>query len=350
MQPPGRIALAVALALAAGVACGGPAPIVDCVARDGVTPLCAFQNPEDLAVLSEDWLVVSQGARPDRAGSLLAFRPRDEARHVLWPGERAATRPRGDPRCPGPPDPAAFAPHGIDPTRDGTSLLVVNHGGREAVEVFEIVRASGAPALQWVDCVPMPSDATMNDLAALPGGGFVISQMTDGTTLGMLRLAAGRVSGRVHHHPPGGPLSAIPGSDGVGPNGVEVSPDGRTVFFAEWARARLVRIGLDGSDRRVAPLGFNPDNLTWRSDGRLLVGGQLATPLEATACFDVAEGTCGLPSAAAAVDPVTLDVERVWTHDPATVAGGISVALEHGDRIWLGSFGGDRLAWIPAVR
>ena len=59
-------------------------------------------------------------------------------------------------------------------------------------------------------------------------------------------------------------------------------------------------------------------------------------------------GGCSLGSAAAIIHPTTLLVERVWTQDPATVAGGISAALERGDTIWLGAYGGDRIARIPA--
>ena len=79
-----------------------------------------------------------------------------------------------------------------------------------------------------------------------------------------------------------------------------------------------------------------------------MIGGQISTPLQTIACFEVEEGTCGIASAAATFDPASLELERIWTHDPASVAGGISVALEHAGRIWLGTYGGDRLAWIPA--
>jgi len=350
-----RVALGTwaAGAMLATAGCGAPAPIIDCVARDGTTPVCGFQNPEDLAALSADWLVVSQAPRGDSGGNLLAYRPAADAsprdaRRTLWPAADSTASEPASPGCPGPPDEASFVPHGVDRTRDGATLLVVNHGGREAVEFFEIGRDERGPTLRWVDCVLMPADAMMNDIASLPDGGFVISQMASSTVSGMVALMTGGESGRIHHWPPGGPLRGVPGSEAAGANGVETSADGRSIYFAEWVGENFVRMGIDGSDRQAVPLGFNPDNLTWRANGQLLVGGQFASPLRAAGCFDVSEGTCGLGSAAAVIDPESLAVERVWTHDPATVAGGISVALEHGDRIWLGTFGGDRLAWIPA--
>ena len=337
---------ATALGLTSG--CGGPAPILTCEAADGVTPVCGFQNPEDLAVApGGDWFVVSQAPLGERRGSLAGYRPSDNARRELWSG---ATQPAAPSvaACPGPPDHEILVPHGIDVTADGRSLLLVNHGGREAVEVFAIQRGSDGPELVWTDCVIMPEGAMMNDVAGLPdGGGFVVTQMAS-TGLGLLSLVAGRESGRVYEWTAAEGLRAIPGSEGAGPNGVEISDDGQTLYFSEWTAHNLVQLSRDGAERAEIPLGFSPDNLTWTADGRLLIGGQFATPLEATGCFDVETGTCGLGSAAAAFDPESLALERIWTHDPATVAGGVSVALEHEGRIWLGTFGGDRLAWIPA--
>ena len=345
-------------------ACSGPAPITSCVAAEGVTPVCGFQNPEDLVDGGFGWLIVSQAPRGDAGGNLLGFRPSDGARRPLWPlagaersaaenaspagaGSSSSTESPGS-ICPGSPDPVAFAPHGIALGRDRRSLLAVNHGGRESVERFTLTPGADGPSLVWLDCVLMPEDAMMNDVASLPGGGFVVTRMLTSGVGGMFTLLVGRPSGRVYRWEPGGELEPIPGSDGRAPNGVEVSEDGNVVYFSEWAGEQLVRIGIDGGGRRTAPLGFSPDNLTWRSDGRLLVAGQLASPLEATACFEMDEGSCGLGSAVAAVDPDSLETVRLWTAEPAAVMGGVSVALDHEGRLWLGTFGGDRIAWIES--
>lgn len=339
---------AATLAALTMVGCGGPPLITACDAAGGTTPVCGFQNPEDLAVApGGEWLVVSEAPRHDARGRLMGFRPSDGAKVELWSGASRPAQPSAA-GCEGAPDLEGFVPHGIDVTGDGGALLVVNHGGREAVERFAFERREGAPTLVWTDCVPMPDGAMMNDVAALAdSSGFVVTEMTS-TGLGMLRLLFGGVSGEVHAWSPGGGVQSIPGTEGAGPNGVEVSNDGETIYFAEWVAERLVRVSRDGSQRSEIALGFNPDNLTWTPDGRLLVAGQMATPLQATSCFDLEEGNCGLDSAAAIYDPASGELERVWTHQPASVTGGISVALQHGDRIWLGTFGGDRLAWIPA--
>ena len=352
---PALATLAASGALAFGVlACGGPPPIVACEAHAGVTPVCGFHNPEDIALAPGGrWLILSEAPRGDEPGELAGYRPDDGARRTLWDGASEPVSPSVA-GCPGAPEPGALVPHGIDLADDGRTLFVVNHGGRETVEVFDLRRDERGPTLVWRDCVRMPEESMMNDVAALPDArqesGFVATRMMSPGIAGMMALSFGRSSGEVWLWTPVRGLQEVPNTTARGPNGIEVSADGGTLFFSEWAARRLVRIGIDGNGRRAVDLGFNPDNLTWAPDGRLLVAGQIASPIEATACFDVREGTCGLPSAVAAVDPATLEVERLWTADPATVAGGVSVALEHDGRIWLGTFGGDRVAWFSAPR
>lgn len=352
VAPPSML-LTFCAALVLG-ACGSAPPLTTCERADGLTPLCTFHNPEDLAVdASGDWLLVSQAPLGEIPGDISAFRPSDQAQHILWPladtAAGAVTPTAGDDHCPGRPDLADFAPHGIDLSQDKKTLLVVNHGGREAIEIFHITSGNGPPSLTWKGCVLMPDGAMMNDVATLPGTAgddFVVTQMASTGIRGAIALLRGTATGQVFRWNKETGLQPVPSTEGSGPNGVEVALDGSAVFFSEWIAQNLVRVALDGSGRQSVPLGFSPDNLTWTSDGRLLVGGQIATAIEAAGCFEVLEGTCGLDSAASIVDPASLEVERIWTHAPATVAGGASVALEHDGKIWIGTFGGDRIAWF----
>lgn len=329
--------------------CASHTPLVGCDAVDDVTPVCGFQNPEDLLNLDDDWILISQMPLAGEPGNLVAFRPEDGTRRILWPtGEASSSQAETMTEVCTPPDIDSFAPHGIDLSRDRRTLLVVNHGGREAVERFAVGERAGEPTLTWTDCVPFDNGAMLNDVASLPDGGFVVTQMVSQSAFAPLGLVLGLETGRVWHWSSETRIEAIPESGGNGPNGIAVSPDGETIFFAEWGAEQLVRIGRDGTGRRAAPLGFHPDNLSWTADGKILAGGQISGPVEATGCFELTEGGCSLPSAVATIDPETLEVRRIWTHDPATAAGGISSALERGDVIWLGAFGGDRIASIPA--
>lgn len=330
------VALGALLALACRQA---PPPITSCAPAGDLTPICEFQNPEDLAVAG-DWLLVSQFPAGEKPGSLIAYRPADGTKRALYPTDDS---PPGGACDAGAPPPAQdFAPHGIDLA--GDRLLVVNHGSREAIEEFAFASGAEGPTLAWRSCTQLPSDANANDVAALAGGGFVATKMTQRPQLlGMLKLMLGLKSGALLRFAPGAAgWEVVPNSEGRGPNGVEVGPDG-TLFIAEWAARRLVRLAPDGSARTAAPLDFSPDNLSWASDGRLLVTGQRAAATEVPSCLSVKAGACALATAVAAVDPQTLAVTKLVDDDPATTVGAGSIAVELGDALWIGTFAGDRL-------
>ena len=137
---------------------------------------CQFQNPEDLALAPDGRILVSQfgdmeGARP---GSLAAYDPAARSLAVLFPSPDTApdARPRpsgATPACP-PPDAGLFSPHGIDiETRaDGRhALAVINHGGRESVELFEMFEDGG---IAWRGCAVAPEEGFFNDVVLLRDG------------------------------------------------------------------------------------------------------------------------------------------------------------------------------------
>ena len=342
LRPPNNLSVAAAgcAALFAAACGGGPPPITACAEDGDLAPICQFQNPEDLAVIG-DWLLVSQMAAGDKPGSLVAFRPRDGAKLALYP--RDAEAPATGACAAGLAPPASdFAPHGLDLA--GTTLLVVNHGSREAIEEFAVGADQAGPTLAWRGCTPLPSDASANDVVALNAGGFAATKMLERPQLlGMLKLALGSSSGALLRFSPGSSgWEVVPNTEGRGPNGVEEAPDG-SLFVAEWAAQRLVRVAPDGSGRTEIPLDFSPDNLSWASDGRLLVAGQRASAFDAPRCASLDHGTCSLASVVAAVDPATFAVVKLVVDDPAATLGAASIAVELGDELWVGTFAGDRL-------
>jgi hypothetical protein len=98
----------------------------------------------------------------------------------------------------------------------------------------------------------------------------------------------------------------------------------------------------DGTERTSVPIP-RPDNLTWSDDARILVAAHTAPLTEIAGCLSIEEGTCGASFSVYAVDPETLETERLLEHAGGPPMGGASVALQVGDQLFLGSFVGDRI-------
>jgi len=366
---PGTLALWAALAGVALGGCGGEtASLTTCEPADGVDPVCGFVNPEDLALLpGGSWLAVSQMPKgldaTTATGSVVAWRPSDDRRAVLFPppsGTAVPTREGpnwGDPACEGPPRAEDFGAHGIDVVRldsGETVLAVVRHGERDAIEFFEFDWTADGPRVSWRGCVETPEGVWPNDVALRPNGEMVVSKMMSAgsSATGVLeaaRMIFGMDTGYVLSWAPGAGWREVEGTRGSAPNGVAVTPDGGEIFFAEWRSQRLVRVRRS-EDGRVevdaVALSHYPDNLSWTPDGRLLVAGQVGDWAELIACAQVEEGNCAAGFQVVRVDPSTLGTEVILDH-PGTATGGVSSALVVGDELYVGTFSGDRVARAP---
>jgi hypothetical protein len=360
--------LIVSISLVATAACSGsPGALAACDPRSLDRPICHLSNPEDLGFLPDrSWVIVSEMGPSQRAaeedgappepGSLTAIRLLDLELRQLYPdstgeGGKASAMPGwGDDSCPGPPDPALFKPHGIDvgegPNRR-PALAVVNHGSREAVELFEI-GAGRFPSLSWRGCVPMPPDIMTNDVAFLPGGGFVVTNFMPALDGGrvraiwsVLKISVGSPTGSVLKWEPGGELVEIENSEGSAPNGVVASADGSEIFVAEWGGRSVYRLRLDeaGTPRRdEVAVDHSPDNLTWTRDGRLLVAGQHGGIMASLGCGSISERGCDIGYSVYLLEPVGLEHTKIIEG-----RGAASVALEVGDDIFVGAFVGDQI-------
>lgn len=347
--------------------CGEPAALVECLPKNGMTPVCRFHAPEDLAVVGR-WLIVSQMPSTKGPGSLVAFDPSTGTIQPLYPpaGDSLGTLPSaasdaaavpasgdelGDGGCTAgsPPPVSDFAPHGID--FQDARLFVVNHGRREAIEAFDVGADATGLTLEWKSCTALPADVSANDVVALADGGFAATKMVERPQWkGIAKLLLGMQTGALLRHSPATHVwETVPNSEGRAPNGVEVGRDG-AFYIAEWAGHRIVRLTPDGSQRDTVDLDFSPDNLAWSADGRLLVAGQRASAIEVPGCAAIEDGACALPSAVVAIDPTSLKVYPIVDDDPATVLGAASIAVELKGNLWIGSFAGNRLVKREGVR
>ncbi|MEE4451431.1 hypothetical protein [Novosphingobium resinovorum] len=271
----------------------------------------------------------------------------------LYPSrDAAAGRPDwGDPSCPGEIG-AVLLPHGIHLSKRGDGiwqLLVVNHGGRESVEFFELGARKGKWSARWRGCVVAPASSHLNDVAALPGGGFLVSTMHMGaneeTRSAAVKAAKGENTGFLWRWTPGSGISRQAGSDAPMPNGVQVDAAGRYAYVNTASKGGDVRKLDLASGQVVGTVAVpNPDNGSWTADGRLLVAGVAAGP-KPMHCFKDPGAPCPAPSEVYAIDVETMQAERIFAHSGAPI-NAATVAVQAGDDLLVGSCFGDTIVTV----
>jgi hypothetical protein len=246
--------------------------------------------------------------------------------------------------CPGPLPADGLAPHGMDLVVDGAPpwvLLVVNHGAREAIEVYDVTPAEPAPRLRWVGCIPLPDGVLANDVAALPDGALVASATSGGMAAAFVRMTLGLPLGDALEWTPEAGWRRVEHTRAGIPNGIAVDAHDR-LWLADWRESRLLRLDRATGTRQAIALPHHPDNLSWTSDGRLLVAGQIGSVRAAFGCLDGAVRNCGQPWSVLSVDPDTLAVTTVAEGDGRDF-GAASSAVMVGDTLVVGTWAGDRV-------
>jgi hypothetical protein len=336
--------------------CGGSPAITGCDAKDELTPDCRFSNPEDLVVApSGTEIIVSQYSdmAGSRAGSLVAYDPATGLIQPLFPNAGAIdpTEGWGEIDC-GPPEAERFAPHGIDHATLVTGeevLYVVNHGGRESVEMFEIVAPTG---LVWRGCVVAPEDGFFNDVVVLRSGEFRVTQMYPRSANPMWTLLRMQLSdyapGFVYHWSPVFGFERMPGSEAQFANGLAQSPDESTLFVNSYIGGEVIKVDVQTGTRVGSAAVDSPDNVTWSPTGELLVASHIASISDALACGEIETGSCGFPFRIVAIDPGTMRQRTILEHAGPPM-GAATVALPFGDKLYLGTFAGDRITQAPGA-
>lgn len=336
-------------------------PITACDPIGRARPLCGWQNPEDMVALPDGrHVIVSEygGLNGERIGTLALLDLETETRHVLYSG--GATQAAGDW---GTSDclevtSEEFSPHGIHVSSraDGAmQLLAVQHGGRESVEMFEVTESPSGWTLAWRGCVLPPDGSMINDVVATPDGGFLVTHMMtrSSSTAGMfLEYMKGSVlginSGYVLDWRPGEGFRRLVSSEGAAPNGIEISPDGETIFVNYSARGEIRRINRHSDEVEASNTALPPlDNATWAPDGRLLVAGALADAFTMMGCTNLEAGSCPGAFAIIAINPETLESETLYEGGPNTPSGAGTVGLRVRDgSLLIGTFAGDRIVRV----
>ncbi len=347
-----RLLLALAGMLAAGQS-STPA----CTPDPPLAYVCGAEKPEDVLVLpGTPWLIAS-GFSPGAGLKLVDRRNRHMTRWFTGAPVQIRPDPALAVRCPRPLDPALFNARGLSLRRLDDRhwrLLVVNHGGRESIEQFDVALDDGPPRLLWRGCQPMPPGQVANAVASFADGTILATVLTrPGTSIA--DFVEGRVTGGVWRLAPGDrAFTLLPGTELPGNNGLEVDPDQRRFYVIAFGWHAV--IVFDRADTRV-PLAridapdFMPDNIHW-TDGRLLLAGMR---LDEPACGGLRQVVGGVADPMRChrgwvVGELDLARRRVATiayGAPAAGFNGLSAAALADGELWLGSFQSDRLAVLP---
>ena len=317
--------------------------------------ICGAEHPEDLAhIPGTPWLIASGFS--DGAG-LKLIDTRTDAMQFWYTGgsDQRAPDKTEFPLCPSAPEAALFNAQGINLRKmaDGRyRLYVVNHGGRESVEVFtvELLR-NGEPVLAWKGCVLMLPGMAANSVASFSDGTILASVLTrPGTTIA--DFVEGRKTGAIYEWKPGSrSFALIPGTELPGNNGLETSPDDRefyVVAFGWHAVLAFSRAHPDREFRKAIAAGFMPDNIHW-DNGRLIAAGM---KLDEPACGGVrkvidgkADGMlCHRGYVVAELEPYTMSFKVVAYAEPNPDFNGVSAAVVVDNELWLGSYQANRVA------
>jgi hypothetical protein len=321
----------------AGALLAQPPPAVPqppCAAGDRV--VCGQQGPEDLVSIGAAWVAASAMAAP---GGVRVVRTRDRAPFTVYPAANA--RDRHDrqtyPDCPGPPNPQNFTTHGLyaEPGAGPTyKLFVVAHGARESIEIFELDTRGDTPVATWIGCAVAPDPVGLNSVRGLPDGGFIVSNFLPrgSSPEATQRMREGERNGELWEWHTASGWQKVPGSEAAGANGLELSPDGRTLYVAAWGTQSFFRLsrGTSPPKRDEVPLGFRVDNIHWARDGSLFAVGQAQQGWKAVK-----------------IDPNTLAIRDVLVEADTPEFNAGTALAEVGDTLWVGSFRGNRIVIVP---
>ncbi len=348
--------LSFALLVLLGCA-GANAADDECQASGEYSFICGPQNAEDLVLVPATRWIIASGMAPGAAIYLIDSQQKTWT--ILYPGDAPLARQDMETfgACPGSPDPNNFVTHGLNirPGVNGHSTLyVVGHGGREAIEVFDVDASGARPELTWTGCVMMPDGMEANSVASFGDGSLLATiPLHSGRTIA--EAMARKNTGAVYEWSPGDSgFTMVQGTELPYGNGIEVSDDGQEIYVASSGLFTVTAYSNSNPARQLRttkPMEFVPDNLHTGSDGRLItaglavddpVCGSVRGPNE----FDLEEfASCPRPFIVKAIDTNLMDSKELARGPANEHFSNITMALQAGGTIWIGTFAGDRIAY-----
>ena len=337
----------------------------DCDATRDYGYVCGPRNAEDLVLVPGTQWIIASGM--EEGTSLYLINAADKTWSELYPGDSPAASQDMETygACPGTPDPGNFITHGLN-IRRGTgghsTLYVVGHGDREAIEVFDVDHHGTTPVLTWTGCVLMPHGLEANSVASLSDGSLVATVLVHpGQTY--RDAFALKPTGAVYEWSPGdSSFTKITGTEISADNGIEVSEDGKEIYVVSPTLRMAVAFSNTNPSRRLRStelLPFGPDNVHMGSNGRLISAGMISVD---TKCggpltdedFEGREAqevfaewlNCHRGVIVAEIDPETMQYSELARGPADENFSNSTMALQVGNEVWIGTFSGDRIGYL----
>ena len=327
-----------------------------CQRFENTLPICQFSNPEDIAVLPDHkTLLVSEhggidGARP---GALVyydiasrqtrtAFKGGDATLPTEYWGSRECTEPPGN----------AFSPHGIDLIQrsDGRwQLLVVQHGGRESIEFFELKNSADGVQLVWRGCAIAPEHAQLNAVAAGMGEEFFTTKMlSTNASWADEGFDPAEPTGLVYRWNKLSGFQAVANSEGTMLNGIAASRDGKTIFVIYSGENLLKKIDVKTGTILASTSLRSGDNVKWSADGDTILAASFVGTEDNSVfarCLSSEMAVCPIAFAIIELDPNTLSKVTLFENARAPMGAG-TVGIKIDSSLFIGSFSSNRLLQV----
>ncbi|MBN4075320.1 MAG: hypothetical protein COA71_08190 [SAR86 cluster bacterium] len=327
----------------------------DCSSSGGLNFICDIAAPEDLVIIpGTDW-VVSSTSEEGTTGLYLidAISKNTTSLYSPQAGRNRLNRNLYA-ACPGEPDLNNFQSHGLGiqthVNSDGIyTLYAVSHGGREAIEVFELDVNSAMPEITWVGCVLMPDGLDANDVSAMRDG-TILATVLMHPGFSFTELLSGVPTGAVYKWVPGSNgFVKLEGSELPGNNGIQVSEDETEIFVAASGLGAIITLANSNPTRvlrRTRTMGFAPDNVVYDSNGYLLTAGMRNDEPTCVGTGLPPVSNCPRGTIAVTIHPETMQ-DRVIMDTVATpgFSGATMAILPGGKEVWVGSFRASRIAY-----
>jgi hypothetical protein len=319
--------------------------------------ICGPLSAEDLVLIPETRWIIASGFGGGVSLYLI------DSEQKTW----TDLYPAGEPRarqsmavfgaCPGSPDPNNFVAHGLNirPAAGGHSTLyVVGHGEREAIEIFDVDASGDVPVLTWTGCVMTPDSMQANSVASLADGSL-IATIPLHTGILINEAFTGNPTGAVYEWSPGDVgFTKIEGTEMPYANGIEVSDNGQEFYVASSGLQKVMAFSNSNPSlllRSSKPLSFIPDNLHLGNHGKLITAGMaindpVCGDVPMSQEFDLEKfAACPRPFTVLAVDPQSMQGDVLASSPAQKHFSNITMALEVGAELWIGTFAGDRIAY-----